>query len=128
MPGLHPPRPTPQPHRALDLVRRHRTRNPEPAHPRRHRTRVAEDGEQALALSRSWAAQVLVLMLTCPASGHFAPVARFALAGVPAFMCSADASAEDVQRAREAGFVAYWTKPIDIGSVMRDLDGLAALS
>ena len=93
---------------------------------------VAEDGEQALALSRSWAAQVLVLDAHLPDMSGYELLLRLraipALAGVPAFMCSADASAEDVQRAREAGFVAYWTKPIDIGSVMRDLDGLAARS
>ena len=42
----------------------------------------------------------------------------------PAFMCSADAMPDDVQRAKAAGFIGYWTKPIDIARVMQDLDTL----
>lgn len=91
---------------------------------------VAEDGEQALTLSRNWTAQVLVLDAHLPDMSGYELLARLrampALADAPAFMCSADASADDVQRAKQAGFVGYWTKPIDIGSVMRDLDALAA--
>jgi CheY-like chemotaxis protein len=39
-------------------------------------------------------------------------------------MCSADAMPEDVQRAYEAGFIGYWTKPIDIAAVVADIDQL----
>jgi CheY-like chemotaxis protein len=31
---------------------------------------------------------------------------------------------EDVQRALAAGFIGYWTKPIDVHKVMADLDVL----
>ena len=90
---------------------------------------VAEDGEQALELARHWTAQVLVLDAHLPdMSGHelLGRLRQLApLASVPAFMCSADASTEDVQRALRAGFRGYWTKPIDIAAVMRDLDALA---
>jgi len=44
------------------------------------------------------------------------------LATAPAYMCSADAMPEDVQRAYEAGFIGYWTKPIDIAAVLADID------
>lgn len=81
MPGLHPPRPTPQPHLGLD-PRRRRLRCD--AHVEDNRINailfeeamrirggieleVAEDGEQALALSQSRAAQVLVLDAHLPA-------------------------------------------------------------
>lgn len=91
---------------------------------------VAEDGAQALSLARHWPAQVLVLDAHLPDMSGYELLAQLrampALAGAPAFMCSADASADDVQRAREAGFAGYWTKPIDIAAVMRDLDDLAS--
>ncbi len=40
----------------------------------------------------------------------------------PAVMCSADAYADDLARAREAGFAAYWTKPLNLGQVNKDID------
>jgi PAS domain S-box-containing protein len=90
---------------------------------------IAEDGAQALALAQQWPAQVLVLDAHLPDMNGHDLLAQLrtlpAFAETPAFMCSADASAEDVQRARDAGFVGYWTKPIDIAAVMRDLDSLA---
>jgi CheY-like chemotaxis protein len=45
-----------------------------------------------------------------------------ALLHTPAFMCSADAYADDLTRAREAGFVGYWTKPLDLTQVNNDID------
>ena len=38
---------------------------------------------------------------------------------------SANAMPVDVQRAREAGFDDYWTKPIDFQAFLAALDGLA---
>jgi CheY-like chemotaxis protein len=40
----------------------------------------------------------------------------------PAFMCSADAYADDLVRAKQAGFVGYWTKPLDLAQVNQDID------
>ncbi len=89
---------------------------------------VAEDGAEALALVAQWAPEILVLDANLPDMSGYDVLARLrempALAEVPAFMCSADAMAEDVQRATAAGFVGYWTKPIDIARVMGDLDRL----
>jgi CheY-like chemotaxis protein len=48
--------------------------------------------------------------------------ARNELRNTPAFMCSADAYADDLERAREAGFVGYWTKPLDLTQVNKDID------
>lgn len=89
---------------------------------------VAEDGAEALALVAQWKPEILVLDANLPDMSGYDVLARLrelpALADVPAFMCSADAMAEDVQRATAAGFVGYWTKPIDIARVMSDLDRL----
>ena len=89
---------------------------------------VAEDGAEALALVQQWLPEVLVLDANLPDMSGYEVLARLrklpALAAVPAFMCSADAMDEDVQRATAAGFVGYWSKPIDIARVMRDLDRL----
>lgn len=43
------------------------------------------------------------------------------LAAVPAVMLTADAMPEDRQASLEAGFVAHWTKPIDIDRVIHTL-------
>ena len=48
--------------------------------------------------------------------------AQVTLLHTPAFMCSADAYADDLTRAREAGFVGYWTKPLDLTQVNKDID------
>jgi len=90
--------------------------------------RVAEDGEEALALVAQWSPDVLVLDAHLPGmSGYELLRALRQVPGLeeaPAFMCSADAMPDDVQRAKAAGFIGYWTKPIDIARVMRDLDAL----
>jgi CheY-like chemotaxis protein len=92
---------------------------------------VAEDGAEALALVRRWQPEVLVLDAHLPDMSGYELLVRLhelpAIAGVPAFMCSADAMEDDVRRAREAGFIGYWTKPVDIARVMADMDSLLAL-
>ena len=45
---------------------------------------------------------------------------------VPAVVVSAAARASDMARAREAGFVAYWTKPLVVADVLTGLDTLLA--
>ena len=89
---------------------------------------VAEHGSEALALVDDWQPDVLVLDAHLPDMNGFDLLARLrgcpGLASVPAFMCSADAMPEDLQRARSSGFAGYWVKPIDIAAVLRDLRGL----
>ncbi|WP_295645960.1 PAS domain S-box protein [uncultured Methylibium sp.] len=90
--------------------------------------RIAEDGPEALALVRDWPPQVLVLDANLPSMSGYELLRHLRalppLAGTPAFMCSADALPSDLERAREAGFTGYWTKPIDIERVIGDLDAL----
>jgi CheY-like chemotaxis protein len=91
--------------------------------------RVAEDGAEALALVPHWPPEALVIDANLPDMTGYDVLARLrelpTLADVPAFMCSADATGEDLQRAEAAGFIGYWTKPIDIARVTHDLDLLA---
>ncbi|MGY4829308.1 PAS domain S-box protein [Sphaerotilaceae bacterium SBD11-9] len=88
--------------------------------------RVAEDGDQALVLAQDWQPEVLVLDAHLPGISGFEVLRQLrtlpGLDTVPAYMCSADAMPDDVQRAYEAGFVGYWTKPINIGSVLADIE------
>jgi CheY-like chemotaxis protein len=91
--------------------------------------RIAEDGQQAIEIVQGWKPDVLVLDAHLPGmSGYEALQALRALPqmqSTPAYMCSADAMPEDLQRASEAGFVGYWTKPIDIAQVLTDLGRVA---
>ncbi|WKB51625.1 hybrid sensor histidine kinase/response regulator [Eleftheria terrae] len=87
---------------------------------------VAEDGAQGLALAVRWAPDVIALDANLPDTTGYELLQRLralpALRDTPAFMCSADAMPEDLQRARQAGFVGYWTKPIDIEQVLADIE------
>ncbi len=90
--------------------------------------RVAEDGAAALDLVRAWSPEVLVLDANLPDMSGFEVLRRLrelpSLAKVPAYMCSADAMPEDIQRARDAGFEGYWTKPIEMAILSADLEAL----
>jgi CheY-like chemotaxis protein len=92
--------------------------------------RIVETGAEALELAARWHPEVLVLDAHLPdTTGHeLLPRLRSitGLGPVPAFMCSADSQPEDLQRARDIGFVGYWTKPIDVARVLADLESLAA--
>jgi PAS domain S-box-containing protein len=92
--------------------------------------RVAERGAEALAVVETWTPDVLVLDAHLPDRSGYELLAqlrtRAGLAEVPAFMCSADALAEDVERAHAAGFAGYWVKPIDFAQVLADLQRVAA--
>jgi len=92
--------------------------------------RIAHDGPEAIELLRQWHPDVLVLDAHLPSMSGYDVLrtlrqdARYT--ATPAFMCSADAPPDGQQRARDAGFAGYWSKPIDIAQVMRDLATLAA--
>ncbi len=91
--------------------------------------RVAEDGEEALQVAREWRPDVLVLDAHLPGMSGFDVLRELrllpGLATTPAFMCSADAMPDDVQRAYEAGFIGYWTKPVDIKRVLAEVEALS---
>lgn len=86
---------------------------------------IAEDGAEALTLAARWQPDVLVLDAHLPDTTGIALLERLrtlpGLQGVPAFICSADALQEDVQRSLAAGFVGYWVKPIQRQQLLADL-------
>jgi hypothetical protein len=49
-----------------------------------------------------------------------------ATADIPCIALSADALPEHIAQALDAGFAAYWTKPLDVGSFLASLDALFA--
>ena len=90
---------------------------------------IAEDGDVAVSLCTERLPDVLVLDAHLPGMSGFEVLEALrripGLEDVPAFMCSADAMPDDIERARRAGFTGYWTKPIDIIAVTTELCGLA---
>ena len=92
---------------------------------------IAEDGAEALAaVAEGWVPDLLVLDAHLPDTGGHALLARLrarpGLLQVPACMCSADDLAEDHQRAADAGFDHYWTKPVPAPLVLACLQALKA--
>ena len=79
---------------------------------------------------RDWRPDVLVLDAHLPGMDGFQLLHALrrepGLHDVPAFMCSADAMPDDMQRAAAAGFAGYWSKPINIARIMTDLDRISA--
>lgn len=91
---------------------------------------IAEDGDMAVEMAQQEPPDVLVLDAHLPGMSGF-DVLRVlrtlpGLENVPAYMCSADAMPEDIERALASGFRGYWTKPIDIVAVTTELRRLAA--
>ncbi len=90
--------------------------------------RIAEDGQHALEIAERWTPDVLVLDAHLPGMSGFEALQALrtlpGLGSTPAFMCSADAMPEDVQRAMDAGFIGYWTKPIEVQQVLTELHAL----
>ena len=48
------------------------------------------------------------------------------LPGVPAVVVSASAHADEIVRARDAGFDGFWTKPLELQRTLSELDALLA--
>ena len=90
---------------------------------------IAEDGDVAVSLCQERLPDVLVLDAHLPGMSGFEVLEALrripGLEQAPAYMCSADAMPDDIERARMAGFTGYWTKPIDIVAVTTELCNLA---
>ena len=88
--------------------------------------RSAETGAQALAHVANWTPHLLILDAHLPDTTGYALLQQLRqhreFEKTPAFMCSADAYAEDLARAKAAGFAGYWTKPLDLTRVNNDID------
>ncbi|MES2715320.1 MAG: ATP-binding protein [Pseudomonadota bacterium] len=96
------------------------------------RMQVCTDGAQGLAAALADPPQLLLLDMQLPDGDGAVLLQRMrshaALAAVPAVAVSAAARSDDLQRAREAGFAAYWTKPLVVDEVLAGLDCLLGAS
>ncbi len=87
--------------------------------------RVAPDGDEALQIASAWRPDLLVIDMHLPGANGIEVLRRLrALPGletVPAVMCSADAMPQDLDRTLAAGFVSYWTKPLDVRLLAQEI-------
>jgi hypothetical protein len=94
------------------------------------RLRTAVDGASGIAAACASPPDVVLLDLQLP-DLHGVEVMRrlraeLAAARTTFIALSADATPEHVRAALEAGFDAYWTKPIDFGHFLAELDRMTA--
>ena len=87
-------------------------------------------GAQALELVREWQPDLLVLDLHLPDTRgtELLPALRRALdrPELPAVLCTADESSTVAAAAAAAGFDDCWSKPLDLGRVVTDLQRIGA--
>jgi PAS domain S-box-containing protein len=92
--------------------------------------RMAQNGAQGFEVAASWQPDVLVLDGRLPDTHGIELLQRMrtlpGLEHTPAFMCSADTLPEHKILAEQAGFIGYWTKPVDFDKVFDELDRIAA--
>ena len=87
---------------------------------------VARDGAQALEMVQSVRFDLLVLDLNLPDTNGFDLLAALRAEGVAATaaLLTADAMPATAERARASGFEAVWTKPVDPGRLLGQIDRL----
>ena len=92
------------------------------------RLHVADDGASGLRQVRELAPDLVLVDMNLPDTNGLALVAALradpATRGLRCIALSADAMEPQIAAARTAGFDDYWTKPIDVGRVLAQLDGL----
>ena len=91
-----------------------------------------EDGARGLARARSMLPDLILLDMQLPDFDGYEVIARLradpATESIPCIALSANAMQEDIRRAKTAGFLAYWTKPIDFKAFLNGLDKFFAAS
>lgn len=84
------------------------------------------NGRQGLACARSLLPDLILLDMQLPDFDGYEVIARLradpVTAAIPCIALSANAMGEDIRRAKAAGFLAYWTKPIDFKAFLSGLD------
>ena len=93
---------------------------------------TAATGAEALEVAARWRPDMLVIDLHLPDTNGYEllPALRKLLdaPGMPAYLCTADEAALVELPARQAGFHSWWTKPVDLELVLREIARCAALS
>jgi len=91
---------------------------------------VARDGRSGLAAARAARPALILLDINLPDIGGFEVLRALradpALAGVPCVALSANAIPAEIERARQAGFTDYLTKPIRVDALLRLFDATLA--
>ncbi len=86
---------------------------------------TAESAQEALGLAAEFKPELLVIDLHLPDTSGYELLARLRAAQgpqlPPAILCTADDTALVEQPAREAGFAACWTKPVNVAVVLAEL-------
>ena len=85
----------------------------------------AATGAEALEVAQRWQPDLLVIDLHLPDTTGYdlLPALRLLLGRpeLPAILCTADEAPLVEQPAREAGFAACWTKPVELQQVLGEL-------
>lgn len=89
---------------------------------------TAGDGVSGLALVRAHRPDLVVIDIDLPGMDGLELCRRLRAdthtSGIPLVALSANAMPRDIERGREAGFVAYLTKPMDVPALIAQLDRL----
>ena len=92
----------------------------------------AADGELGIAYARAYRPEVILMDINLPGISGLDAMRILredpSTAAIPIIALSANAVPRDIERAREAGFLNYLTKPINIPRFMSALDEALALS
>jgi signal transduction histidine kinase/CheY-like chemotaxis protein len=93
---------------------------------------IAEDGERGLAQARALRPDLLLIDINIPRLTGDEVVRRLRLEpgtrALPCIALSADALPEQIAAARAAGFDDYWTKPLDLPTLLARLQQRLALA
>jgi PAS domain S-box-containing protein len=89
---------------------------------------VAADGRAGIEMAQQMRPDLVLVDMQLPDMDGHEVMRRLRALQVPSRLValSANVMPDAVQRARDAGFDDYWTKPIDITKFLAGLDGLAA--
>jgi len=89
---------------------------------------TASTGEQGVAMALAQRPDLILVDMQLPDfDGHEVLRrlrARRETRHIPCISVSANAMPEDIRLALQAGFAAYWTKPLDLGQFIRSLDSI----
>jgi CheY-like chemotaxis protein len=87
---------------------------------------VAVDGESGVAMAKALLPDLVLVDMQLPDFDGHEVLRRLradpATAALPCVALSANAMPDDIERALKAGFVDYWTKPLDLRAFVAALD------